>query len=59
MELKTPRLTVPIEVYRRRALDKFCALRDPSETRMMRRMIQDRLAQDGVAGLACSASRKA
>lgn len=48
MELKTARLTVLVDPAKKKAFEALCARQDVTPSQVVRRMIRDYLAQNGV-----------
>jgi len=48
MELKTARLTVLIDPAKKKAFEALCASQDVTPSQVVRRLIRDYLAQNGV-----------
>jgi hypothetical protein len=48
MELKTARLTVLIDPAKKRAFEELCARQDVTPSQIVRRLIRDYLAENGV-----------
>lgn len=49
MELKTARLTVLVDPAKKKAFEALCARQDVTPSQVVRRLIRDYLAQNGVA----------
>jgi len=48
MELKTARLTVLVDPAKKKAFEALCARKDVTPSQVVRRLIRDYLAQNGV-----------
>lgn len=48
MELKTARLTVLVDPAKKKAFEALCARQDVTPSQVVRRLIRDYLAQNGV-----------
>jgi len=56
MELKTARLTVLIDPAKKRAFEELCARQDVTPSQIVRRLIRDYLAENGVEFVPSGAS---
>ena len=59
MEPKTARITVLIDPGKKLALEKLCAELDVTPSQVVRRLIRDYLADNGVPAIAATAERPA